>query len=122
MVRPKVPEWDLTTVLQILRKAPFEPPRFDTVQQKKLTTWKTVFLLALACAKRASEIHAISRDLSDLIFEKDGVWLRFHPEFIAKNQRLSSSSKPFLVPSIDRTISLSGAYVKVLFVFYRRPS
>ena len=102
MVRPMVPEWDLTTVLQILRKAPFEPPRFDTVQQKKLTTWKTVFLLALACAKRASEIHAISRDPSDLIFEKDGVWLRFHPEFIAKTQRLSSSSEPFLIPSIDR--------------------
>ena len=47
MGRPKVPEWDLTTVLQILRKAPFEPPRFDTVQQKKLITWKTVFLRAL---------------------------------------------------------------------------
>ena len=47
------PEWDLSWVLVCLQKAPFEP------LHKLCVTIKTAFLLALATAKRCSEIHAL---------------------------------------------------------------
>ena len=99
--RLRVPEWNLLTVLNKLLESPFEPPAFDTVQQKKLLTWKTVFLLALACAKRASELHALSRDPADLKFDNNGVWLRSVPHFLAKTQRPNTCHKSFFVPRLD---------------------
>ncbi len=99
--RLRVPEWNLMTVLNRLMEAPFEPPKFDTIFQRKMTTWKTVFLLALACAKRASELHAISRDPADLRFDQKGVFLRFVPQFQAKTQRVTSSHRPFYIPKLD---------------------
>ena len=57
--RPKssrnLPKWNLSVVLNELTKAPFEPMK-DTYL--KHLTLKTAFLLALASAKRRSEIHA----------------------------------------------------------------
>ena len=99
--RLRPPEWNLTEILSKLILPPFEPPRFDTVVQKKYTTWKTAFLLALACSKRASEIHAISRDPSDLRFDTKGVWLRCVPQFQAKTQRATTSHKSFFIPKLD---------------------
>ena len=98
-VRLRIPDWELTFVLSLLMKDPFEPPRYDTVEQKKFTTWKTAFLLALASAKRASDLYGLSRDVHDLRFSKDGVWLRTIPGFLAKTQRPNSDSKPFFIPS-----------------------
>ena len=97
----RAPEWKLTLVLSRLMEAPFEPPRFDTVEQKKFTTWKTMFLLALASTKRASEIHAISRDKRDLIFTKEGVHLRCVPRFLAKTVAATASVRSFFIPRHD---------------------
>ena len=99
--RNLVPEWDLLKVLNRLTEAPFEPPKFDTLVQKLYCTWKTVFLLALASTKRASELHAISREKKDLVFARDGVYLRTVPGFLAKTQAASSDSKPFFIPRHD---------------------
>ena len=57
--RPKrsrnLPEWNLSVVLNELKKAPFEPMK-DT--DLKHLTLKTAFLLALASGKCRSKIHA----------------------------------------------------------------
>ena len=95
--RSYFPCWDLNVVLRVLMKSPFEPPSFNTVQDRKYTTWKTVFLIALASAKRASEIHAISRSKRDLIFLKDGVQLRAIPGFLGKTQSASYDAKPYTI-------------------------
>jgi hypothetical protein len=98
-------DWDLLKVLSALIESPFEPPRFDTIEQRQLTSWKTCFLLAFACTKRASEISAFTRDKRDLIFETKGVWLRTIPGFLPKTQAPQIDPKPFLVPAHD---SFSG--------------
>ena len=66
--RPKssrnLPKWNLSVVLNELTKAPFEPMK-DT--DLKHLTLKTAFLLALASAKRRSEIHAwVANKVSNL--------------------------------------------------------
>lgn len=99
-VRNKVPDWDLSTVLSRLMGPDFEPPKWDSTTDKLRTTWKTVFLLALASAKRAGELHALSRDQSDIVFSKESVSLRTVPGFLPKNQRLLFDPKPFSVPAL----------------------
>ena len=55
--RSLTPKWDLSCVLWSLTKAPYEPLDQASLQ---VLTWKTVFLLVFASAKRRSEIHALS--------------------------------------------------------------
>ncbi len=57
--RSLTPRWDLSCVLWSLTRAPFEP--LDKATTSHLT-WKTVFLLTFASAKRRSEIHALAVD------------------------------------------------------------
>lgn len=57
MSRLLVPPWDLAVVLEGLKSAAFEPLQGADL---KLVSLKTVLLLALASAKRVSDIHALS--------------------------------------------------------------
>ena len=100
-VRNRVPDWDLSVVLRKLVGPDFEPPRWDTALQRQRATWKTVFLLALASSKRASELHALSRDKGDIVFSQSAVHLRTVPGFLPKNQRLFVDPAPFAVPSLE---------------------
>ena len=81
-------KWDLSWVLVCLQKAPYEPLHKAS---KFLVMLKTAFLLALATAKRCSEIHALGMDSNHLRFnQSDGsVSLIVQTGFLAKN-RLSS--------------------------------
>ncbi|CAM4733894.1 unnamed protein product [Leuciscus chuanchicus] len=54
---PSVPIWDLSTVLEAMKGAPFEP--IQSVDIKHLS-FKTVFLLALASVKRIGDLQALS--------------------------------------------------------------
>ncbi|XDV14461.1 hypothetical protein PO909_014706 [Leuciscus waleckii] len=54
---PSVPVWDLSTVLEAMKGAPFEP--LQSIDLKHLS-FKTVFLLALASVKRIGDLHALS--------------------------------------------------------------
>jgi hypothetical protein len=101
-VRTRPPEWDINEVLGALMKPPFEPPRWDSVSQKKFTTWKTVFLFALASARRCGEIQAISRHVQDLIFAKTGVKLRTLPQFMPKAHRAYVDPKAFSIPTLKQ--------------------
>ena len=55
------PAWDVSLVLQSLTVAPYEPLR--TCEERFLAQ-KTLFLLALASAKRIGELHALSYRVS----------------------------------------------------------
>ena len=83
--RSLTPKWDLSWVLVCLQKPPFEP--LDN-SSKFHVTIKTAFLLALATAKRCSEIHALAMDSQHLRFNQtDGsVSLMLKTDFLAKNR------------------------------------
>ena len=78
-----VPCWDLTVVLDKFTKSPFEPRDMASVELKFLT-FKTVFLLSLACRARRGEIHTL--DQSCIRWSPDGkdVFLRPYMGFMAK--------------------------------------
>ena len=66
-VQTHTPKWNLPWVLVCLQKAPHEPLHKAS---KLHVTIKTAFLLhvALATAKRYSEIHALAMDANHLRF------------------------------------------------------
>ena len=68
--RSLTPKWDLSWVLICLQKAPYEPLHKAS---KLHVALKTAFRLALATAKRSSEIHALALDSNYLRFsQSDG--------------------------------------------------
>ena len=83
--RPKssrnLPKWNLSVVLNELKKAPFESMK-DT--DLKHLTLKTAFLLALASSKRHSEIHACVANKVSNLGQWEKVALFPSLDFIAK--------------------------------------
>ena len=90
-VELRPPAWDISLVLQSLTGAPYEPLR--TCDECFLAQ-KTLFLLALASAKRIGELHALlyrvshSRGWGEVSFS-------FVPGFVAKTQDPSSLAPRF---------------------------
>ncbi|XP_030070322.1 translation initiation factor eIF2B subunit beta isoform X1 [Microcaecilia unicolor] len=80
-VRPIFPSWDLNLVLSALTKPPFEPLLACSLKD---LTLKTVFLVAIASARRVSELQAFSCRSPFLEFSKDRVVLRPVPSFLPK--------------------------------------
>ena len=60
-VELRPPAWDVSLVLQSLTGAPYEPLR---TREERFLAQKTLFLLALASAKRIGELHALSYRVS----------------------------------------------------------
>ena len=85
----QLPDWNLVYVLDALMKSPFEP--LSQASLKHLT-YKTVFLVAMSCSCRISELHAL--DFRKLQHSPDwsSVWLSPHAMFLAKNQKSRKSS------------------------------
>ena len=65
-------------------------------------TLKTAFLLALATAKRCSEIHALAMDSNHLRFsQSDGsVSMIVQTGFLAKNHLPSICPDPIVIPNL----------------------
>ena len=90
-VELRPPAWDVSLVLQSLTGAPYEPLR--TCEERFLAQ-KTLFLLALASAKRIGELHVLSyrvshtRDWGEVSFA-------FVTGFVAKTQDPSSLAPRF---------------------------
>ena len=59
--RLRPPNWDVSLVLQSLTRAPYEPLRSA---DERFLAQKTLFLIALASAKRIGELHALSYRVS----------------------------------------------------------
>ena len=77
--RIKVPAWNVDVILKHLTNAPYEPLRESSMRH---LTQKTLFLIALATAKRVGELQALSADIA---FAADNnLILSYLPEFIAK--------------------------------------
>ena len=98
-VELRPPAWDVSLVLQSLTGAPYEP--LWTCEERFLAQ-KTLFLLALASAKRIGELHALSyrvahtRDWGEVSFA-------FVTGFVAKTQDPSSLAprfEGFTVPAL----------------------
>ena len=60
-VELRPPAWDVSLVLQSLTGAPYEPLRMC---EERFLAQETLFLLALASAKRIGELHALSYRVS----------------------------------------------------------
>ena len=104
--RSLAPKWDLSCVLSSLCSEPYEP--LHKASRFHLTL-KTVFLLAMATARRVSEIHAFSMDSGHLRFnQSDGsVSLRTQPGLLAKNQLPSICPDDILVPNLAKTVKFN---------------
>ncbi|KAK6169827.1 hypothetical protein SNE40_020807 [Patella caerulea] len=98
VVRSLTPQWSLALVLDSLTKAPYEPLRSASL---KFVTLKTVFLLALASARRVSEIHAFSIDPQCFRLTADHLILLTEPGFLAKNQLPHKAPHPIKIKSLS---------------------
>ena len=87
----RTPAWDVSLVLQSLTGAPYEPLR--TCEERFLAQ-KTLFLLALALAKRIGELHALSYRVSHTRNWGE-VSFSFVTGFVAKTQDPSSLAPRF---------------------------
>ena len=102
----KVPSWNLVLVLEMLCKPPFEPL---TNASFKHLTFKCVFLTAMACSCRVSELHAIAFDKLSHTKDWSVVYLEPRSDFLAKNQdsRSVTHTRQFklkaLVPPANKT-------------------
>ena len=98
-VELRPPAWDVALVLQSLTVAPYEP--LQTCDECFLAQ-KTLFLLALASAKRIGELHALSYRVSHSRGWAE-VSFSFVPGFVAKTQDPSSLAprfEGFTVPAL----------------------
>ena len=101
-----LPSWNLSVVLDALKRYPFEPLQVATI---KYLTLKTVFLISLATGRRRSEIRAIAfkRITSTLVDNNQVYSLPLQVDFLTKNQLSSKEldlSKAILVPSLKETL------------------
>ena len=89
------PAWDLSRVLTYLVSPAFEP--LSQASFRALTL-KTLFLLALATAKRVGELQALC---SIVTFVGADACLSYIPQFVAKSESLTHSiPRSFLVKSL----------------------
>lgn len=123
--RNPVPPWDLSVVLHAIAQAPFEP--LETAPLK-LLTYKTIFLTALASAKRRGELHAFAG-----VFSHKENWssivIDILPGFVPKSVLASKGRLvlehvviPALSPSLppDHTDEKSLCPVRALRIYRER--
>jgi hypothetical protein len=106
--RNPFPSWDLSLVLTRLLRGPFEP--LQSAEPKYLS-YKVAFLLALATAKRRSELRAFSKTILRAE-DWSSITLRPLPNFIAKTEvpgrpetRLQDVTIPALAPYLGPDLS-----------------
>ena len=90
------PPWDLDKVLEYLAGPPFEPLSKASFLDK---TRKALFLLAMATAKRVSELQALSFSVS---YQGEDLVLYYDPFFRAKTESVSNPlPRSVVVPSLE---------------------
>ena len=115
----RTPAWVVSLVLDRLASSAFEPLSEISL---KLLSFKCVFLLSLATARRCSEIHALSGFPADIFCSRRGdMELRFLPEFRAKNQLPDAESPSLVVKSLPAT-SKALCPVRALKSYIKRTS
>ncbi|KAF7253464.1 Exportin-T [Varanus komodoensis] len=101
-IRPLMPTWSLSVVLQALTRSPFEP--MATIDLR-LASWKTAFLVAVTSARRSSELCALRVDPPFLNFHKEKVVLRLDPSFLLKVATSFHMQQEIVLPAFFPTPS-----------------
>ena len=96
--RVVVPPWDLELVLRALKQDPFEPIRKS---DDKHLTWKTVFLVAVASARRVGELQALCHKPPYVAFSATGVTLFPNVQFTPKVASPFHVSQPLELPALQ---------------------
>ena len=97
--RLKLPPWNVDVVLRHLMGAPFEPMATSSC---RLLTQKTLFLVALATAKRVGELQALS---SHVAFQGCNMVLSYLPDFVAKTETPAHPlPREFLLSSLSEAV------------------
>ena len=102
-VRSLAPTWSISAVLAALATAPYEPLHKASLAD---LTHKTLFLVAVASARRRSCLQALSTKPGHLRFENHGV--RFIPDiaFLPKNQTLLFIPGDIFIPELKTMSSI----------------
>jgi hypothetical protein len=95
--RVLVPSWNLEIVLHALKAAPFEP--LERASNKFLTL-KTVFLVAITSARRASELHALRRGADHVHMNATNVTLWPDVAFMPKVNSTFHATQPLVLPAL----------------------
>ena len=97
------PSWSISEVLSKLARAPYEPLHRASLAD---LTHKTLFLVAVASARRRSCLHALSVKPGHIRFENHGV--RFIPDhtFLPKNQTLDFIPGDIFIPELKTLSSI----------------
>jgi integrase len=103
-----MPGWDLSVVLEALKEGPFEPMRRAAL---KWVTFKTIFLIALASAKRRGELHSLRFDTFSRTEDWSSVTLRPDPAFISKTE-LAGKQQHVLKPITIHALKFASGHVK----------
>ena len=90
-----IPSWNLEVVLSSLKKSPYDP--IERADLKSITL-KTVFLVAITSARRASELHALRSDL--LSFSSTTVTAIPHLDFQPKVTSTWHCNQPIELPAM----------------------
>ena len=115
------PSWDLSLVLRALTNKPFEPLEESSL---KHVTLKTAFLVAIASARRVSDLQALSiREPFPTVFD-DRIILRTDPSFLPKVASTFHRTQDIILPTLfsssddDEGEFLSLLDVKRNILFY----
>ena len=96
-IKPPLPQWSLQLVLHTLMRPPFEPMATCDV---RLLSFKTLFLVAITSARRASELAALRSDQPFLQFFKDKVILHPDISFLPKVVIDFHLNQPLALPTL----------------------
>ena len=89
-----VPEWNLEDVLSSLQKKPFEPMKRASL---KHITFKTVFLVAITCFRRCSDIQSLQLGEGSVNVQHKG--LTFVRHGLAKQDREGHFGTSIFIPT-----------------------
>jgi hypothetical protein len=107
VVRPIPVDWDLSLVLRVLNCPPFEPLRLAKL---KWLTFKTLFLVAFASARRRGELHALIVDR--IAHTGLDVWksvtIFSDPTFLSKTHvpTRGTGIPPLVIPALSQSDAL----------------
>ena len=96
-----LPEWNLETVLSALQKKPFEPLKKASL---KLVTYKTVFLIAISCFRRCSDLQSLRLGEGSVSIQSSGITFSRHG--LAKQDREGHYGTNIFIPSFEQNKKL----------------
>jgi hypothetical protein len=99
------PQWDLALVLRSLLRAPYEPM---ASAELKWVSFKTLFLVMLAAAKRRGEIHALDSRRVEWDLDRTKVTLYPVPDFLPKVLATAEGQERFQPLTISALTCLIG--------------